>query len=186
MFARWAKSGALEKLLQTFREHADNELIAIDSSYIKVHKHCSAPRGGQKKQSIGRSRGGITTKIHAVTDTLGYPLKIMLSGGNVHDVSLAKKLLSDMQAKTVLADKVYNSRKVIALIEEKHRETVMPPKKNAKVPRGYDKHLYRERYVIECFFQKIKESRRIATCYDKLQIMYKNFVLIACCLLWLK
>ena len=49
LFARWAKSGALEKLLQTFKEHADNELLAIDSSYIKVHKHGSAPKGGQKK-----------------------------------------------------------------------------------------------------------------------------------------
>lgn len=49
LFARWAKSGALEKLLQTFREHADNELLAIDSSYIKVHKHGSSPKGGQKK-----------------------------------------------------------------------------------------------------------------------------------------
>lgn len=71
-------------------------------------------RADKKKQSIGRSRGGITTKIHAVTDALGYPLKIMLSGGNVHDVSLTEELLSDMQAKAVLADKAYNSRKVIA------------------------------------------------------------------------
>ncbi len=113
-------------------------------------------------------------------------MKIMLSGGNVHDVSLAKELLSDMQAKAVLADKAYNSRNLIALIEEKYSEAVIPPKKNAKVPRSYDKHLYKERHVIECFFQRIKESRRIATRYDKLQIMYKNFVLIACCLLWLK
>ena len=152
LFARWAKSGTLEKLLQTFREHAD-----------KVHKHGSAPRGGQKKTKHRTSRGGITNKIHAVTDALGYPLKIMLSGGNVHDVSLAKELLSDMQAKAVLADKAYNSRNLIALIEEKCSEAVIRPKKNAKVPRSYDKHLYKERHVIECFFSKNK--RKPQNCY---------------------
>ncbi len=49
LFARWAKSGALEKLLETFKESADNEWLSIDSSSIKVHKHGSAPQGGQKK-----------------------------------------------------------------------------------------------------------------------------------------
>lgn len=143
-------------------------------------------KADKKKQSIGRSKGGITTKIHAVTDALGNPLKIILSAGNVHDSKLAEELLFGMEAKAVLADKGYNSKKIEALIKEMNSEVVIPPKKNAINPRDYDKHLYKERHVIECFFQKIKESRRVATRYDKLQIMYKNFVLIACCLVWLK
>lgn len=85
------------------------QLTAVISKFINTVQ----PQGRTKKQSTGRSRGGITTKIHAVTDTLEYPLKIMLSGGNVHDVSLAKELLSDMQAKAVLADKAYNSRNLL-------------------------------------------------------------------------
>lgn len=91
-----------------------------------------------------------------------------------------------MEAKAVLADKGYNTNKIVALIKEKNSEVVIPPFKNAVTPINYDKNLYKERHVIECFFQKIKESRRVATRYDKLQIMYKNFVLIACCLVWLR
>lgn len=121
-----------------------------------------------------------------MTDALGNPLKIILSAGNVHDSKLAEELLFGMEAKAVLADKGYNSKKIEALIKEMNSEVVIPPKKNAIKPRNYDKHLYKERHAIECFFQKLKESRRVATRYDKLQIMYKNFVLIACCLVWLR
>lgn len=121
-----------------------------------------------------------------MTDALGNPLKIILSAGNVHDSKLAEELLFGMEAKAVLADKGYNTKRIEAVIKEMNSEVVIPPFKNAVNPRNYDKHLYKERHVIECFFQKIKESRRVATRYDKLQIMYKNFVLIACCLVWLR
>ena len=121
-----------------------------------------------------------------MTDALGNPLKIILSAGNVHDSKLAEELLFGMEVKAVLADKGYNSKKIEALIKEINSEVVIPPKKRAINPRDYAKHLYKELHAIECFFQKIKESRRVAARYDKLQIMYKNFVLIACCLVWLK
>ncbi len=140
----------------------------------------------KKKESIGKSRGGITTKIHAITDSLGMPLKILLTAGNVHDSKPALELLEACTSEALLADKAYGSSKILCTLQERGAIAVIPPKKNAKNPWDYDKHLYKERQSIECFFQKIKEYRRIATRYEKLQIMYKTFVLISSIILWLK
>lgn len=140
----------------------------------------------KKKESIGKSRGGITTKIHAITDSLGQPLKIVLTGGNVHDSQPALELVEVCTSHALLADKAYGSSKILSALQEKNTIAVIPPKSNSRNPWEYDKHLYKERQTIECFFQKIKEYRRIATRYDKLQVMYKAFILIAANLIWMK
>lgn len=70
---------------------------------------------------------------------MGNPLKIILSAGNVHDSKLAEELPFGMEAKAVLADKGYNSKKIEVLIKEINSEVVIPPKKNAIDPRDYDK-----------------------------------------------
>lgn len=140
----------------------------------------------KKKEGIGKSRGGITTKIHALTDSLGKPIKILLTAGNVHDLQPALELVEVCTSQALLADKAYGSSKILSALQGKNMIPVIPPKSNSKNPWEYDKHLYKERHTIECFFQKIKEYRRIATRYDKLQIIYKTFVIIAANLIWMK
>src|SRR3982075_4099547 len=79
-FSRWAKSGAWKKIFEMLAADADNEYAMIDSTIVRAHQHCA---GAQKKdgedQAIGRSKGGLSTKIHAMVDALGNPLAFFLT-----------------------------------------------------------------------------------------------------------
>ena len=119
-------------------------------------------------QAIGRSRGGLSTKIHALADALGLPLKIVLTGGQAHDLAGADALLPGMEAKTLLADKAYDAdKRVIEPLKAAGKTAVIPPRSNRKNPRQYDEALYEARHLIENTFGWIKQFRGIATRYDK-------------------
>ncbi len=84
----------------------------------------------KKKESIGRSRGGATTKIYAITDSLGKPLKILLTVGNLHDSQSALELVESCTPQALLADKAYGSKKIFSALQEKNTVAVIPPKSN--------------------------------------------------------
>jgi transposase len=102
-------------------------------------------------EGLGRSRGGISSKIHCVVDGLGNPIDFILTGGEVHDSLCADTLLADKNADFVIADKAYDSDKILAKIAEMEAIAVIPPKSNRKKQRTYDKHYYKERNLIERF-----------------------------------
>ena len=112
-------------------------------------------------------------------------MKIKLTGGEVHDIVPAPEMIADIQADFILTDKAYDSDKFISLVESQGAQIVCPPKRNRKNQRTYDRHLYKERHLVECFFAKIKKYRRVATRYEKLARNYKAAVLIAACMIWL-
>ena len=86
-------------------------------------------------------------------DALGNPLKIILTAGQVHDLAGADALVPGMEAETLLADKAYDAdKRVIDPLEAAGKIAVIPPKKNRKIPRAYDKELYEARHLIENFF----------------------------------
>ena len=110
-FSRWAKSGVWERVFQHLAADADNEYAMIDSTIARAHQHSA---GAQKKagedQAIGaRSRGGLSTKIHALVDALGNPIGFFLTGGEAHDLVGADHLLPTMQADTLIADKAFDA-----------------------------------------------------------------------------
>jgi transposase len=121
-----------------------------------------------------------------VVDALGTPLKLFLTGGEVHDIVPAPKLLSDFNDCNVLADKGYDSTALILDLESRNIVAVIPPRSNRKNPREYDHHLYKERHLVECFFSKMKQFRRIATRYEKLASSYLAMAMIAASIIWLK
>ena len=127
----------------------------------------------------------MTTKIHAVVDALGNPLRILLTAGNVHDIVPATSLIEGLLGDKLLADKAYDANKLIDLAIQQQMEVVIPPTVRRQVQRDYDRHVYKERHLVECFFEKLKEFRRVATRYDKLSITFKASVMIAACLIWL-
>jgi transposase len=131
------------------------------------------------EQQLGRSRGGFGTKIHAVCDALGNPVKFLLTPGQTHDMTQAQPLLKDLTTDHVIADKGYDGDQTIAAIEESGAEAVIPPKSNRKVQRIYDKHLYKERNHIERLFARLKQGRRIATRYDKTARNFLAFLHLA-------
>lgn len=97
----------------------------------------------------------------------------------------APEMLSDFSNCNVLADKGYDSNALVSDLESRDNIVVIPPRSNRKEPREYDKHLYKERHLVECFFCKIKRFRRIATRYEKLSASYLAMVYIVASIIWL-
>jgi transposase len=119
-------------------------------------------------QAIGRSKGGLSTKIHALVDALGNPLDFILTPGQAHDLEGADALLPDMAADTLLADKAFDAdERVIEPLLARGKSIVIPSKSNRKVQRDFDRDAYKARHLIENFFCKLKQYRAIATRYDK-------------------
>lgn len=141
---------------------------------------------GHLKQSIERSKGGLTTKIYAVADTLDNLLRILLTPGNINDIVPATNLIKGLSADKLLADRTYDTNKLIDLAHAQKMETVIPPTAKRKIQRDYDRHTYKERHLIECFFAKLKTYKRIAMRSEKLSITFKASVMIASCLIWLQ
>jgi transposase len=137
-------------------------------------------------QALGRSRGGFTTKIHALCDRLGYPIKFILTGGQEADCTQAIPLLEGFSAEAILADKGYDSNAIVEFVEKIGAKVVIPPKKNRLVQRDYDKILYKERNRVERLFNKLKHFRRVATRYDKLDVTFLAFVYLASTFILLK
>jgi transposase len=118
---------------------------------------------------MGRSRGGLNTKLHALVNENGLPLRFHLTPGQAHDAPAAKVLLSNLRpGQQVLADKAYDADWIRTLIWEQGAQAVIPSKSNRKMPKTFDKAACRERNHVERFFGRIKKSfRRIATRYEK-------------------
>jgi transposase len=137
-------------------------------------------------QAIGRSRGGLSTKIHTVVDALGNPLGFHLTGGEVHDLAGADHLLADMAADALIANKAFDAdKRVIEPLAAAGRTVVIPPKSGRKTQRDFDRDIYKERHLIENFFARLKQYRAIATRYDKTARNFLAAIYLAASVVWL-
>ena len=135
----------------------------IDTSVVRVHQH-GACVADNNHQDMGRSRGGLTSKIHAVVDTNGLPVHLALTPGEAHDNRLCSVLLSALLPQTMLlADRGYDADWIRELARQQGAWANIPPKRNRKDPICFSPYLYRARNLIERFFNKIKQCRRVAT-----------------------
>ena len=162
----------------------DAAVQMIDTSIVRVHQH-GACITRNRRQSMGRSRGGLTSKIHAVVDSNGLPFA--LTAGEAHDNRLAETLLSRIESGTMLlADRGYDADWIKALVAERGVWANIPPRCNRNEPICFSPYLYRARNLVERFFNKIKQCRRVATRYDKLAANYLAFIQLASIRLWLR
>ena len=137
-------------------------------------------------QAIGRSRGGLSTKIHALVDALGNPLEFLLTAGQAHDLAGADELLPHMAASRLIADKAFDAdARVLEPLARAGKSAVIPPRPNRLTPREFDRHLYKERHLIENFFCKLKQFRAIATRYDKTARNFLAAIYLASAIIWL-
>ena len=135
---------------------------------------------GARTQAIGPSRGGQTTKVHALTDTVGRPFALILTPGNVSDITVAPALLARAGgARYVLADKGYDADALRRTLRQAGAVPVIPGRVTRKRRVVYDKERYRERHLIENAFCRIKDFRRVATRYDKLAANFLSAVALA-------
>ncbi|MDN5871644.1 MAG: IS5 family transposase [Nitrococcus sp.] len=124
------------------------------------------PRAQKKHgpQALGRSRGGFGTKIHSIVDALGNPIGFTLTGSEQADIRQATQLLEHApSAEAVIADKAYDSDALVQHIEAAGAESIIPPRSNRTSPRTYDQHRYKARNLVERFFNRLNQFRRIAT-----------------------
>jgi transposase len=129
----------------------------------------------------------LTTKIHALVDGRGLPLRLTLTPGQAHDVTAARDLLDQTVAKSiVMGDKAYDADWVVELIEQQGGRANIPFYANRKPRRPFDAGLYKRRNLIERFFNKLKHFRRIATRYEKTARNFLALAAIAATRLWLR
>ena len=185
-FVRWRRASMWAKLMSALAGAHDAAVQMIDTSIVRVHQHGACITRNQR-QSMGRSRGGLTSKIHAVVDGNGLPVRLALSAGEAHDVRLAGKLLSRLKfGSMLLADRGYDADWIRELAMKKGAWTNIPPKSNRNDPICFSPYLYRARNQVERFFNRIKQCRRVATRYDRLAANYLAFVQLASIRLWLR
>ena len=187
-FGRWCDAGVFEKL----HEAGELSALLIDSTIVRAHSSTAgAPKknGGQKSEALGRSRGGFTTKLTAAVNDAFLPLRFTLTAGARHDVTQAPALITGYKCQYVIADAAYDSDALREMIVAQGAVAVIRPRKNRVEDRPYDKYdkeVYKRRNVIERFFHRLKQYRRVATRYDKYARRYLGFVHFAALLITAK
>ena len=116
---------------------------------------------------------------------MGTLARFHLTGGQAGDSPQALPLLGDLQPDSLSADKAYDTDAILDYLADKGIEAVIPPRKHLIVQRSFDQHKYKNRNLVERFFCRIKQFRRIATRYDKLAERFSSFVALAAAVIWL-
>lgn len=185
-FNVWSKKGIWRCLFDALIFEPDLEWVFIDGSYVKAHQH-SAGAIGKSPQAIGKSRAGRTSKIHLAIDAYGLPIAFTITGGEVNDCTEAPGIIESLPGtEFFIMDKGYESERIREMIEARGSKAVIPRKRNSKRENPtFDRHLYKQRHLVENAFANLKRFRGVATRYDKLGRNYESTVAIACSYLWL-
>lgn len=176
-------------LWETFRAFLRRPRSGISVDWFNDCPRARIKRRRTKKhgtQSLGRSRGGHSTKIHLATDALGNAIRFILTGGERNDITQAQALIENLSPEYVIADKGYDSNKFVLLLQQRQSQVVIPSKINRKIQRLIDTNLYKERHLIECCIGKLKHFRRVFCRFDKLAKNYLSFVQFASTIIWLR
>ena len=135
---------------------------------------------------LGEAEAVLVQKNHAKVDAFGMPLDFVLTGGEAHELTVAKELLGIDISGYLLADGAYDSNDFRDFLAGRGTEAVIPCKKNRIIPIEHDRHIYKERNFVERFFNRLKQFRRVATRYEKLAVTFMGAIVMASILMWLK
>jgi transposase len=119
-------------------------------------------------------------------DALGNPLRIILTAGQRHESTQAKALLAGFESERVMGDSAYDANAIIGDIDSSGAEPIIPARSNRLEQRDYDRELYKERHLVECFIGKLKQYHRCFSRFDKLARNYLAFLYFASALIWLR
>jgi len=133
-FVRWRRAGIWGQIMEALAGAHDTTIQMIDTSIVRVHQH-GACIIRNRRQKMGQSRGGLTSKIHAVVDSNGLPARLALTAGEAHDNRLAGNLLSRLKPGTMLlADRGYDADWIRALAAKRRAWANIPPRSNRSEP----------------------------------------------------
>jgi len=184
-FRRWCASGLFMRMLALVARNAKGELRYLDCSHIKLHQDGANPRGGQALQAIGRTKGGINTKLAAIVERSGRAVALGLAPGQRHDLYAVEPLLPCLRRHRAVADKAFDADSFRVRLGRQCTRVCIPPKRTRRRPVSFHRGYYRRRHRVENFFCRIKRHRRISTRYEKLATTYLAFVQLAAVLDWL-
>ncbi|WP_229839352.1 IS5 family transposase [Sphingomonas glacialis] len=184
-FMRWAAKGIWQEMFVTLAATgAPPAEVLIDSTHMKAHRSAGGGKGGRSR-AIGISRGGRNSKLHALTDGQGRPLRFLLTGGNIADCRADDVLLDDLAPRTiVLADNAYDTNAIRELIERQGAVPNIPSKANRRWKSCFSRSLYKGRNAVERIFCRLKDYRRIATRYDKLATNFLGAIYLVAAITW--
>lgn len=181
-FRRWSKKGIFEFIFHKLGMKLKKKNQAmLDSTYAKVHRTAASLKYDKQPRKIGRTHGGITTKIHLLCNEDQMPLDFIITEGQVSDIKMAsiivKRNLGRM--KFLIADKAYDSDNFREYLAQMKISACIPPKSNRKNPASYDQELYKTRHTIENLFAKLKDWRGLAMRYCRCSHIYTSTVALA-------
>ncbi|WP_370639762.1 IS5 family transposase [Asticcacaulis sp. AND118] len=181
-FMRWSRMGVFNRVFTALASQAgDPEQLIIDATHLKAHRTAaSLPKKRGFPRLLGRTKGGLNSKLHAVTDPRGRPIRLLLTAGQVSDFKGAALLLDTLpKAKTLLGDRGYDANWFRNALKGKGINPCIPSKRNRKVQIEHDKILYKQRHKVENMFAKLKDWRRVHTRYDRCAHTFFSAILIA-------
>lgn len=184
-FRRWCAVGLFAKMLKVLSGRACGMLRHLDCSHVKLHQHGTNPAGGQAAQAMGRTKGGLNTKLAAVVDQHGRAVAVCLAAGPRHDLLAAKPVLASARHRRIVADKGFDADGFRQRLRAQHTHCCIPPKRRRRHPARFHRGYYRHRHQVENFFGRIKALRRISTRYEKLAATFLALVQLAAVLDWL-
>ena len=184
-FNRWTYAGHWDRVMDAVADAHNVDMVMVEGTSIRAH-HSATTLKNDPRRCPGRSRGGSGTKIHALTNQDGLPIRYELTPGQAHDAPPCKPLPGALQpGQYVLADKAYDAAWNREMIWEQGATDVIPSGSNRKLPRDFDAGIYREGNNIERFFGRLKASfRRITTRYEKASANFMAMIKLASVRLW--
>ncbi|MGW3089003.1 IS5 family transposase [Streptomyces sp. NPDC001108] len=211
-FRRWAADGTFVRMLRAAQGKADAAgdiewLVSVDSTIVRAHQHAAGARKGGRDPALGRSRGGLTSKIHLACDGQGRPLGFVVTGGNTNDCTRFTAVMEAIRVPRtgpgrprvrpdhVLGDKGYSSKAIRAWLRRRGIAHTIPERADqvrnrarrgsrGGRPPAFDRETYKHRNVVERCFNRLKQWRGIATRYDKTAESYEAAVTLASLLMW--
>lgn len=184
-FRRWSASGLWDRMLAEVVRPEDS-IRSVDCSHIKVHRHGANTAGGQHAQAMGRTKGGLNTKLAAVVDGVGRAVAIALAPGHHHDLRAIAPLEPALHGCAVAADRAFDATPLRSALAAAKSVVAIPPRAKRKIQYYFSELLYRHRHTVENYFCRIKTHRRIATRYEKLAETFLGFVTLATIVDWLQ
>ena len=183
---RWCALGLWQEILRLLSCRAVGCVRFVDGSHIKLHQFGTNPAGGQSAQAIGRTKGGLNTKLCVLIEGRGRLIAAVLAPGQMYEVEASAPLFDSLKAVLLVGDKGFDADALRKNLLAQGCLACIPPRSGRRAPAWYHQGFYRQRYKIENFFQRIKIHKRIFTRYEKLALTFLNFIIVAAVFDWLK
>jgi transposase len=182
---RWCLNQLWGRILKCLRRYAVGQLRFVDCSHIKLHQDGANGCGGHRAQAIGRTKGGLNTKLAMAVDAHGRVVALGLAPGSQHDQRAVEPLLPSLRGKRFVGDKGFDADTFAARLRGLRIRVCIPARKQRRRPLPFHRGYYRQRHHVENGFGRLKRFRRVGTRYEKLALTFLGFVQLAAIFDWL-